>query len=457
MKNYFYLLTILFLTAFPVTAQNVSPEQRIKDYFKAFNSGDEKAMRDFFNENIAAKSLAERTVEQRLEFYKRMLGDMESVEVKQITSENPTEITAAAQTKRGEWLNFTFSFEPSPPQKIIGMRVDMSDAPKDSGANRAPLTNAEFLTSVEGYLDKTVEADEFSGAVLIAKNDKPIYEKAFGLADKDKNIPNRTDTKFNLGSINKIFTQVAVQQLVEQGKISLEDKLGKYLPDYPNAEAREKVTVRHLLTMTSGIGDIFGENYLKTPKKNLRNIKDFIPLFSGEPLAFEPGMKNQYSNGGYILLGAIIEKVSGKNYYDYMYENIFNPLGMTDTKFYESDKPTPNVAEGYTKNSPNQIDKNRRQNNFDTRPARGSSAGGGYSTLADMLKFSLALQNGKVHLPNQQNFSGIGIAGGAPGINAMLEVMPQSGYTIVVLSNYDPPSAGTVSKELRNLVKRIKE
>ena len=166
------------------------------------------------------------------------------------------------------------------------------------------------------------------------KDDKPIFEKAYGLANKETNTPNKTDTKFNLGSINKIFTRIAIGQLVQQGKISFDDKLGKYLPDYPNKDAAEKVTIRHLVTMKSGIGDFFGDKFTAMPKDKLRKNSDFIPLFADKPLAFEPGTNEQYSNGGYILLGAIIEKVSGKSYYDYVRENIFKPAGMIEYRFF---------------------------------------------------------------------------------------------------------------------------
>ena len=155
------------------------------------------------------------------------------------------------------------------------------------------------------------------------KDDKPIFSKAYGLASKENKTPNNPDTKFNLGSINKIFTRIAIGQLVQQGKISFDDKLGKYLPDYPNRDAAEKVTIRHLITMKSGIGDFFGEKFVRCRRINCRKNSDFIPLFADKPLAFEPGTKEQYSNGGYILLGAIIEKVTGKSYYDYVRENIF--------------------------------------------------------------------------------------------------------------------------------------
>jgi len=180
----------------------------------------------------------------------------------------------------------------------------------------------------------------------------------------------------------------------------------------------------------------------------LRKNSDFIPLFSNKPLAFEPGTNEQYSNGGYILLGAIIEKVSGKSYYDYVRENIFKPAGMTNTDSFETDKMPANTADGYTRRNP----KRELLNNVDTRPYRGSAAGGGYSNAADLLKFSLALKNGKLTIPdddgNPRKGESLGIAGGSNGINALLLINPQTGYTIIVLSNYDPPSAEKVGSQI---------
>ena len=165
------------------------------------------------------------------------------------------------------------------------------------------------------------------------------------------------------------------------------------------------------------------------------------------------------------MLGAIIEKVTGKSYYDYVRENIFQPVGMSNTDYFESDKKTPNMAEGYTTDGVKADDKNKWRNNLDTRPARGSSAGGGYSTAEDLLKFSLALQTGKIQnseeAPMQKNnngkFMGLGIAGGSPGVNAALEIMPETGYTVIVLSNYDPPSAEKPIRQIRNFLSRVKK
>jgi D-alanyl-D-alanine carboxypeptidase len=366
---------------------------------------------------------------------------------------------------------------------IFAQAPPTADTPKSSagasGEAKTRMTEAEILSSLDKYMEDTVKADEFSGAVLLAKNGKPIFQKAYGLASKEFNAPNRLDTKFNLGSINKIFTRLAIGQLVEKRKLSFDDTIIKHLPDYPNRQAAEKATVLHLLRMSAGIGDFFGDKFDAMAKDRLRKNADFLPLFAAEPLAFEPGAKRQYSNGGYIVLGAIIEKVSGQDYYDYVREHIFKPAGMENTDSYEADAVIQNLAVGYTREGAG----NRgRRNNFYTRPARGSSAGGGYSTVEDLLKFAIALENNKLLSPeytawmvtgempksmsgkvaggsNQARAGGrggIGFAGGAPGINATVEIELDSGYTAIVMSNYDPPSAERVGKQIRDWLKLLK-
>jgi CubicO group peptidase (beta-lactamase class C family) len=207
--------------------------------------------------------------------------------------------------------------------------------------------------------------------------------------------------------------------------------------------------------MQSGIGDFFGPKFDATPKNRIRAIKDYLPLFADQPLKFEPGTSRAYSNGGYIALGAIIEKVTGQSYYDYVREHVFKPAGMENTDSYEVDVVTPNLATGYAR-GPNGV----RVSNVYTAPARGSSAGGGYSTAEDLLKFTVAMRNNKLLSEAQTKRmlqGGLGIAGGAPGINAELEIDPASGYTIIVLSNYDPPSAANISQQIRKWIASIRE
>ncbi|HQR34345.1 MAG TPA: serine hydrolase [Blastocatellia bacterium] len=424
----------------------------LSKFLVALNSGNLPTMKQFHKDTGGDEANAN----EDLEFYQQTGG----LTPHSVTQSNEYDIEILAQAKKeGNWLKFGIVIGTKPPHEVMELRVNEASAPegnpsliKQTNANLQPRTEssagkneAEFLQALPAWLDRQSAEDQFSGAVLIAKKDKAIFQKAVGLADKTTQTPNRVDTKFNLGSINKIFTQIAITQLIEQGKLSWEDKLGKLLPDYPNKEAAEKVTLKHLYEMQSGIGDFFGKKYEATPKDRIRTINDYLPLFADQPLAFEPGTNRVYSNGGYIVLGAIIEKVTGQTYYDYVREHIYKPAGMTNTDSFFSGAKTPNLAEGYRRN-----EKGERVNNVDTRPGRGSSAGGGYSTTEDLLKFANALRENK--LLNPQNSRRIlgraAVAGGAPGINAELEIAPE--YTIIVLGNYDPPNAANVSRYIRS-------
>ncbi|GAI05666.1 unnamed protein product, partial [marine sediment metagenome] len=195
----------------------------------------------------------------------------------------------------------------------------------------------EIVEKTTAFLEKLDAQDKFSGAVLIAKDGEPILKKAYGLANRSFNVPNKIDTKFNLGSMNKMFTGVAILQLAEQGKLTLDDKIIKYVLDYPNKEIASKVTIHQLLTHTSGMGLYWTDEYFKTSKDLFKNVEDYLPLFVNQPLQFEPGSEFSYSNSGYMVLGLIIEKVTGQSYFDYVMENIYKPAGMINTDAYELD------------------------------------------------------------------------------------------------------------------------
>ncbi|MBW1654601.1 serine hydrolase [Flavobacterium quisquiliarum] len=184
--------------------------------------------------------------------------------------------------------------------------------------------------------------------VLVAKKGEIIYKKAFGSANLELNIPIKPDMVFKLGSITKQFTAVAILQLVEQGKISLQDNLQKFIPDYPSYS--QNITIENILTHTSGIKDYMQIDYQK-PYLERRDFepKELIDLFKNVPLEFEPGTKYKYSNSGYYLLGYIIEKVSGKSYSAYLQENILKPLALNHTYFDNSNNIIPNRVNGYRK------------------------------------------------------------------------------------------------------------
>jgi D-alanyl-D-alanine carboxypeptidase len=440
------------------------PEKLVRAYVAAFNGGEE-AMRGFMTENFSKTALGQMSVDMRLSVYRQLRTDMESISLNSIEDANSTAVSALMHTKKDEWFLFTFRLEEEPPHNIIGIRVE-DTVPPDS-SSRSPLSEKEALREVAQYLEHESKMDAFSGAVLLARDEQAIWKKAYGMASKEFQVPNRPDTKFNLGSINKIFTQISIGQLYEDGKLSMADPIQKFIPEYPNTRAAQKVTIRHLLDMSSGIGDFFGEKFEKTPKDLFRKNSDFLQIFAGDSLMFEPGTKRQYSNGGYVVLGAIIEKTSGQNYYEYVRDHIFRPAGMMSTESYQADESVPNLAEGYTHEG---FEKNEWRKNIYSRPARGSSAGGGYSTAEDLLKFTIALKkksffkkpdtwgalHGEPPGSNAQKQGGLGIAGGAPGINAAIETGIGKGYAAIVLSNYDPPAAERVMKKIRSIMSRAR-
>jgi CubicO group peptidase (beta-lactamase class C family) len=426
------------------------------EFIRAFNTGDLETLKSFHRQ----RGGDEENARQDMGFYQESGG----LRIHSVTRSGQFEIEVLAQMKKGErWVSFAIGVGPQAPYEIADIRISPASAPGaksgSRGASTEPgkekLSEAGLIERLNAMINKSVADDSFSGVVMVAKDDKPIFQRSVGLASKSYNVPNRVDTKFNLGSINKFFTKVAIFQLIEQGKLSLDDAVGKHLPDYPNKEAAEKVTINHLLNMQSGIGDFFGPKFDATPKNRIRAIKDYLPLFADQPLKFEPGTGRAYSNGGYIVLGAIIEKVAGRSYYDYVRERIFKPAGMENTDSYEVDAITPDLATGYTRDS-----SGVRVSNVYTKPARGSSAGGGYSTAEDLLKFTIALKNNKLLGADQTRRilqGGLGVAGGAPGINAALEMDGRGGYTVIVLSNYDPPSATDVSQQVRKWIASIEE
>jgi CubicO group peptidase (beta-lactamase class C family) len=272
-----------------------------------------------------------------------------------------------------------------------------SEGASTEKAHQAAPDETSFTKELNAYLEQSSAGDTFSGAVLVAKNGQPIFKKAYGLANKSNSTPNTTDMKFDLGSMNKMFTAIAIAQLAERGKLSFTDTVSKLLPDYPNKAIADKVTVHQLLTHTSGMGSYFNQKFMGN-LDNMKTVADYLPLFANDPLAFEPGTKWQYSNSGFVVLGLIIEKVSGQNYYDYVREHIFKPAGMMNTDSYERDKDIPNLAIGYTKMGENGRPDPAapRRANTPMRPVKGSPAGGGYSTVDDLLKISIALRDHKL-------------------------------------------------------------
>lgn len=252
----------------------------------------------------------------------------------------------------------------------------------------------DVVAELKAYVERLAQADSFSGAVLIAKDGKPLWSAAYGMADKNFNVPNKLDTKFNLGSMNKMFTAVAIAQLVERGVLSFDDPVSKWLPNALSDGTGDKVRIKHLLSHTSGLGSYFTDEWDNASRARYRSVDDFMAFAKEEKLAFEPGTRWQYSNTGMLVAGKVIEAATKQSYFDYVRENIYKPAGMINTDAYELDYVTPNLAVGYQRE--NSAAGPRWRNNIFMHVIKGGPAGGGYSTVEDLLRFDIALRSGKL-------------------------------------------------------------
>ena len=317
---------------------------------------------------------------------------------------------------------------------------------ENGGPRPSPIAESELIRRLSFSLDSLSRAGRFSGVAVLAKGDRPIFQHAYGMADRAANRPNNLETAFNLGSINKVFTQIAIMQLAAGGKIDLDSTLGKYWPDYPNQEIARKVTLRQLLRHTSGIGGNIFDLPPSGRRNDIRGLTDYLPLFVNAPMQFEPGARNAYSNAGYVVLGMLVERLSGEDYYTYVRQHIFEPAGMTRTDSFAVDSLPPNTAIGYTKGDQDAPADAPVHSNASELPGRGSSAGGGYSTAQDLMKFLKALRERRIANGPP---AGLGVAGGSGGINSVVEGELPGGYDLIVLSNLDPPAAERVSQLVR--------
>ncbi len=435
----------------------------MQEWLAAFNAADLAALQNFaanhYSEAARGGRSAQEIAEGQLE-NREANGGWELAKVEEST---PLSLTVLLKSRGTfpRYGRFTYEVSEGEPTKLAQRRAAPASPPAEAGRERKPI--AELSREVEAKLETLAKNGKFSGAALIAKDGEPVWQKAFGLQDREKKIPVNLETRFRIGSMNKMFTSVAIAQLVEAGKLKFDDTVASVWPDYPNQDVARKITIAQLLTHTSGLGDIFGPKFFEA-KDTLHEVKDYLQLFVDEPLQFEPGARWSYSNAGFIVLGLIVEKLSGQNYYDYVEQHIYRPAGMTATGSTPKTERPDNLAVGYMRGPDGKLEPN-----WETLPYRGMSAGGGESTVGDLLRFANALRGfkllsqemteritaGKVEttrgatgkyaygfgdrVENGRRFVGHG--GGAPGMNGMLTILWDEGYTVVVLANLDPPIA----------------
>jgi len=372
-------------------------------------------------------------------------------------AQGPDNLTVLLSAEIGDafWRQ-TVTIDPANPLKVIDSGLSQADRPPEFAIPRLP--RAELNRMTERKLAADAAADRFSGTIMVQRHGKLIYQGAAGLADRVARLPVRMDTKFRIGSANKMFTAIGVLQLVEEGRIALDAPVGAYLDDYPNAAFAKTVTIRQLLSHTGGAGDIFTPEYAAR-RGEVRTLADYVALFGDRAPDTSSEGRNAYANYGFVLLGRIIETVSGEDYYAYVRRRIFEPAGMADTASLPEEVEVPRRSRGYTRGGDGKL-----VDNADTLPWRGSAAGGGYTTAADMIRFADALLSGKLLSKamleqattpqHPDGWYGLGFwiegegvsrrwghGGGAPGMNAAFRVYPALDAVIVALSNLDPLAA----------------
>jgi CubicO group peptidase (beta-lactamase class C family) len=426
-----FTAAVLAPAASAPTPTDTPETRRIRAFFAAAEKQDEEATRAFIEQNFPPEALKELPLAQRLRRIHGLVTRLGPLEVVRFLSPRPRSAGAIVRSKKtGGLFQVVLELEEGPRRGVLG--VDIEEAEEDTPAGETPKsTDAELSSAVDATASALAARDAFSGVVLLARSGKPFFQKAWGLADRGLGVANRVDTKFNVGSIGKAFTRAAVMHLVQAGRLSLGDTVRKHLPE-TRIPSADRITLQMLLDMTSGLGDIFGKRYQETPKESLRELSDFLRLFEAEPLRFAPGEGREYSNAGYVVLGLILEKVSGRSYWDLVRDRVFTPAGMASTGPFGPDEIVANRAIGYTKS-----ENGSWRSNVYALPARASSAGGVHSTAADLLAFSLS------------GPGGISIAGGTSGANAVLDAPGGNAVAIIVLANADPPCAERLARRIR--------
>ena len=468
-----FLLLTLALTALAFAARDAqtargqsaaieipktSAGEQFSAWMAAFNSGDKDQIEKFRSHFSKPE---DHKVEGALGFRQQTGG----FDLKKIEEASPTKLTGLLEEHDSDqFARFSIEVEAAEPHLVTHLDIRAVERPAEFSVAR--LSQSDLVTALRTKLEKDAATDKFSGAALLAKDGKPIFTGAYGMADREKKIPNTLNTKFRIGSMNKMFTAVATLQLVQAGKVSLSDPVGKYITDYPNQDVATKVTIHNLLTHTGLTGDIFGPEY-DAHRLELRRLIDYVALYGKRAPAFEPGSRYAYSNYGMLLLGVVIERVNDQSYYEYVADHVYKPAGMTQTGSEPESEAVPDRSIGYMRPRGG----GAWTPNTDTLPYRGTSAGGGYSTVGDLMKFADALMGHKLLTPEstelliagkvdtgggrkyaygfedgrKDGVGAVGHGGGAPGMNGDLRIYPQSGYVVAVLSNLDPPAAQQVS------------
>jgi CubicO group peptidase (beta-lactamase class C family) len=398
--------------AAPLTEAQTAGVKRLEEMIEVLNTGDYAKTRAYFEANsvdIRTDVPGVTPGEWHRTAFAQVLGRHRSSRgldlVRVETEPSRGDVVGIVRNRTtGDEEYLAVRVEPQAPHRITWLPAMSPQVVASWNLKRAAsvaVTEPERLQEIGAYLKRMGDADIFSGAVVIAREGKPVFAQAYGYADREKKIPNTPDTPFLLASMVKPFTGLAIGQLVEQGKLSYDDPLSKFVPDFPDAESAKKIQIKHLLSHTSGLareGSPIDSSSIDRPT----TVKAMVDAFERKPLEFDPGTKWVYSNMGFVLLGRVIEIATGQDYYDYMQKNVFAPAGATSASFPLLPKNGVAVVPmAYPYETAWDRDNSRlyTESQLGKRTRRGSPAGSAVVSALDLLKLSNAMRAGRIVKP----------------------------------------------------------
>jgi CubicO group peptidase (beta-lactamase class C family) len=454
----------------------------LHEWLRIYNLGSADSSRAFAARAYAASELAARPAEaiaRGQQIWRMNYGQMRIVRV---DSSTPFAIEATVHEALTEGYGKVFvEVDSSPPHGITGVwLIPFVEAPADA-PRPPPMTDQELADALGGYTRRLVEHDVLSGAVLVARRGRPVFAQAFGMAQRDPPTPSTLDTRFELASLSKLFTAVAIAQLVDRGRLAFDTPLFSVLPDYPRPDIARQVTVAHLLTHTSGLPDFYRNGKFRQYEDSLRTLNDFWMMFANDSLWSVPGARFDYSNSNYIVLGSIVERLTGLAFEEYVTRNVFGPSGMTRTCYCEvgaDHRATPysRYTAGFGPTRRSVPDRWVEVPSGARRP--GAPAGGGISTVGDLARFATALlehrllsdtMTTQVLTPRIRMDDGgskgfgfevydrgatrfVGHGGNYWGTMTQIDIYPAQHVVVVILSNNDASGGEAVRSWTRRIL-----
>jgi CubicO group peptidase (beta-lactamase class C family) len=371
----------------------------------------------------------------------------------------------------GRWRDLQFFLEEAPPHRVKQIAF-IANVAEPVYLPNGPVTDPQVIAWLNGYIDRLVEEEDLSGALLIARGDRPLLERYYGFADSARTVPCTARTRFNLGSGNKMFTALAIASLVEEGKLRFEATLDRFFPGHPDPAWAKTATVGHLISHTAGAREYWTAE-TGPALRHLARIRDVLPFVEAAGIAFAPGESVAYSNSNFILAGLVVESVTGRDYFEVVREKVLDPCGMVETDSYWMDGSTPDLAEPLT-GEPHAW---RRA----PHGRRGTSAGGGFSTPQDILRFGRGLLAGKIVSPamlsdmtrshtaqiagaqldygygfiretSADRVTSFGHGGFTAGVNFEYRYFPESDVTLIAFCNQDNGAYDSLRKTATRLI-----